>query len=228
MNRKFILAAVMMAVVGSVGTLTLLPSSVTQSFAQQGDPHHPDQSQTGQQSTTAATAAYTKKMSMFNVKAFSMVNNVQVTGVSVTGDNKISASLRYTGEGRSPGVSVVAITEPTGMMLMMHGPMMSAMMGQGMMMGDGSNMTGLNGTGRSSSMPSNLEMNSTQGQPGSMMNLGNQTSMSPSQMSVPSQSGSNFLRAGWRSATAVDINLDGNASAYDASSIMVMVFPYSP
>jgi Tfp pilus assembly protein PilV len=45
---------------------------------------------------------------MFSVMGMSMVPDVRVSGVSITGDNIVSVNLTYTGNGTSPSVTVVA------------------------------------------------------------------------------------------------------------------------
>ncbi|MEW5841604.1 hypothetical protein [Nitrososphaera sp.] len=76
---------------------------------------------------------------MFSSTGSSAARGVQVTGVSVTGDSEVTVSLRYTGTGRSPGITIMANTNPMAMMGMMHGPTMSS---SGMMMGGSGGMGG--------------------------------------------------------------------------------------
>jgi hypothetical protein len=68
--------------------------------------------------------------SSFHVNGMSTVNNVQITGVSVTGSNELTVNLRHGGSGASPAVTVIAVTNP---MALMQGSM--AMGGMGMMNG---------------------------------------------------------------------------------------------
>ncbi len=74
--------------------------------------------------------------SMFNVMGMSMVQDVRISGVSITGDNTVSVNLTYTGNGTSPGVTIVAMTNHMAMM-MGSGGMMSGGGFPGMMMGPG-------------------------------------------------------------------------------------------
>ena len=50
-----------------------------------------------------------------------MVQDVRISGVSVTADNEVSVNLTYTGNGTSPSVTVVAITNHEAMRNMMTG-----------------------------------------------------------------------------------------------------------
>ena len=74
--------------------------------------------------------------SMFNVIGMSMVQDVRVSGVSITGDNTVSVNLTYSGNGTSPGVTIVAMTNHMAMM-------MNMMMGGGGMMSGGGGFPGM-------------------------------------------------------------------------------------
>jgi hypothetical protein len=143
-------------------------------------------------------------MGMFSVMGMSMVKNVAVTGVSVTGDNEISVNVRYTGnETSTPGIGVFVMTNH---MDMMKEHMEAMMYGQNYGMGGGSSMMMDN---------NNMVMNSTQGNNSTMM-----------QSAWTSHGGSNFVKSGWTaSGNTIKIKLDGT-SAYNAHDIMVMVSPY--
>jgi hypothetical protein len=181
----------------------------------------------------------------FSSSASSAVSNVKVTGVSITGAGKVTVSLRYTGTGASPGVVLVANTDPTTMMSMMHGTSASSgMMGMGGMQGMGmmgSGMTGAMPMASSSypawtnaqwqqwhtQMAGQLAMtNSTQWQDWHsqmMMNPAwNSTSTMPHASAL--QIGSTAVDAGWKNGT-FKVKLQGDGSAYDSEHIMAMVFP---
>jgi hypothetical protein len=179
---------------------------------------------------------------MFSSSASSVVGNVKVTGLSITGAGEVSVSLRYTGTGTSPGVVIVANTNPTAMMSVMHGSSASSgMMGMGGMQGMGSGMMGAMPAASSSypswsnaqwqqwhtQMAGHLAMtNSTQWQDWHsqmMMNPAwNSTSTMPYSPAV--QIGSTAVDAGWKSGT-FKVKLQGDGSAYDSEHIMAMVFP---
>ena len=140
---------------------------------------------------------------MFDVMGMSMIHDVRVTGVSITGNNTVSVNLTYTGNGTSPGVTIVAMTNHMAMMNMMmlghgrdHGGYYSGMtMGPGMMSGP------------------NMMMNNS-GFPDMMMAM------------AGSHTGSAVVNSGWQSGNSTNITLEGDRSASDASDICVMVFPH--
>ena len=221
-KRKVFLLGALSALVGSLGVIALFfqPSN-----AQQNDPHHPDQNQTAMQ--TYQRPMQSGKMNSFKAMGASMVENVQITGVAVTGDNEISVSLRYLGEGESPGISAVAVTNPMGMMAAMHGSQMMGGMGQhGMMMGGngmGMMQGGMIGMQDQTGFQQQQMMNGSSG----AFPMSNSTQMMPwADIAMQSQSGSNFVQAGWESGAIVKVALNGETSAYDSDGIMVMVFPY--
>lgn len=221
MIKKVFLLGVLSALEGSLGVITLFfqPSN-----AQQSDPHQ-DQNQKAMQ--TYQRPIQSGKMNSFNAMGASMVENVQITGIAVTGDNEISVSLRYLGEGQSPGISAVAVTNPMGMMAAMHGSQMMGGMGQhGMMMGGngmGMMQGGAMGTQDQTGFQQQQMMNGSSG----TFPMSNSTQMIPSaDIAMQHQSGSNFVQAGWESGTAVKVALNGETSSYDSDGIMVMLFPY--
>jgi hypothetical protein len=153
------------------------------------------------------------KHSMFSANGMSMVQDVRITGVSITGDNEISVNLTYSGNRSAPSVTVIAMTNHMQMMgMMMCG---SSMGGMGGMMGSG--MTGSQSMGNMDMMGGNTS---------SMMTppYGNHTGMGAS---MEPQTGSALVESGWQSeGNTVTIRLDGNTSAYGASDVHVMVFPH--
>ena len=59
---------------------------------------------------------------MFSVNGMSMVQDVILSGVNITGDNQLSVNLIYSGNASSPSVTVVAMTNHMAMMkIMMDG-----------------------------------------------------------------------------------------------------------
>jgi hypothetical protein len=165
---------------------------------------------------------------MFNVMGMSMVRDVRVTGVSITGNNTISVTLTHTGNATSPSVTIVAMTNHMAMMNMMMGAGndgdYGGYHGGGMTMEPGM-MTAPNMT---------MTMNNS-GFPGMMMNpdimmgsgimMGNMDSETMVAM-AGSHTGSTVVNSGWRSGNSTSITLEGDTSARDASDICVMVFPH--
>jgi hypothetical protein len=84
---------------------------------------------------------------MFSAHGMSMVQDVRISGVAITGDNEVSINLNYVGNGTTPSVTLVAMTNHASMMAMMGGNM-GGMMGSGMMM-DNSSSTAQSQTGSS-------------------------------------------------------------------------------
>jgi hypothetical protein len=177
--------------------------------------------------------------SMFNANGMSMVQDVRISGVSITGDNSVSANLTYTGNGTSPSVTVVAITNHEAMRnMMMGGGMMGGgqmdmgMMNQGMMDMGGMNNTGrMMGGGGGEQMGGGMMDMGTRNQTGMMMGTDSSMMMggTPSDMMMSmagSQTGSAVLNSGWQSGTTISVMLQGEGSAHDASEIHVMVFPH--
>jgi hypothetical protein len=161
--------------------------------------------------------------SMFNIMGMSMVENVGITGVSITGNNQVSVNLVYTGNGTSsPSVAVVAMTNHMAMMMsnmMMGGSSMGTTSGNVMTMNPG--IMGM----ESSSMPARGMLGSN----GAMMTGGTMNGTQSSMMAMmtsQSQSGSTVVNGGWQSGSTINVLLAGNGSVYDTSDICVMVFPH--
>lgn len=137
------------------------------------------------------------KHGMFSASGMSMVQNVRITGVSITDDNEVVVNLMYSGNSTSPDVTVVAMTNHNGMMEMMSSGGMSGRMSSGTM-----------------------DMNS-------MGTMGtNVTNSTQHSMMMRMQSGSATVDAGWETGDEVQVTLDGNASAYDAADVHVIAFPH--
>jgi hypothetical protein len=178
------------------------------------------------------------KHSMFSASGMSMVQDVRIAGVSITGDNEVTANMIYTGNTTSPGVTVVAMTNHKGMMDMMGGASMGGMSGtMGSSMMGSSHSMGSMGTMAGHSMiggsmpgwhhPDMPAWNATQwNQWHSQMTAQMGGAFGQSAQMQP-QSGTTMVESGWQSGgTTVNIILDGDASAYGASDIYVMVFPH--
>lgn len=207
-NRKTLIVLGALAGVAATILIASLLSSITAS-AQMMMPTNQNKTGNGMMHYGQTRQTDAQDMGMFSVMGMSMVKNVTVTGVSVTGDNEISVNVRYTGnETSAPGIGVFVMTNH---MNMMKERMMGGMMNDGQHYGmGGSNSMMMKGE------DNNMMMNGTQP-------WNNSTMM---QNSWASHSGSNFVKAGWTaSGNAIKVKLDG-ISAYDAHDIMVMVSPY--
>jgi hypothetical protein len=137
------------------------------------------------------------KQGIFSASGMSMVQDVKITGVSIIGDKEIVVNLNYSGNGTSPDVTVVAMTNHMGMMAGMENRWSNGMMSYGMMNTSAMGMYDMPGHG-----------NGTQYY---MMHI---------------QSGSSTADGGWESGDEVTVTLDGDSSAYEASDVHVMVFPH--
>ena len=148
--------------------------------------------------------------SMFDVMGMSMVQDVKISGVSITGNNTVSVNLTYTGNGTSPGVTIVAMTNHMTMMMnmMMGGGMMGGMMRGPEMM----NMPGM--MMNNSEFPGMMRGPEMMNMPGMMMNM------------AGSQTGSATVNSGWESGSSTTVMLEGDGSVHDASDICVIVFPH--
>ncbi len=94
--------------------------------------------------STATSNSWQQNQGSFSATAGSIVDNVSVTGVAVTGDDEVTVSLRYTGTDDPDGVVVIASTNPTMLMSRMHSGN-SGMMGMSGMMGGMQGMGGMMG-----------------------------------------------------------------------------------
>ena len=165
----------------------------------------------------------------FSANGASLVDGVEVTGISITGDDEISVNLRYAGAGEAPNLTLIATTNPSGMMNRVHGGgaesmsggsmggmSSSHMMGQGMMSGSQQQMTG---------QPMVL-MNSTGWQQWHEQQVLRSSQNMQMTGAKQGEVGSAILDAGWTAAATVKIALgDDDISAYDALEIMIVVFP---
>jgi hypothetical protein len=187
--------------------------------------------------------------STFNANGMSTADSVQITGVSVTGDDEVTVNLRYDGPGTSPAVTVIAISNPIAMQGSMGmGSGMMGMEGMGMMHGSQSMMGGSwsaapvwqNNTQwqqwhdqmaqwNSQMAQWHGQLNSTQWEQmqawhDQMMAQG-MTTVQGQLAASQSQTGSSVLDAGWTSGATVTVRLEGTGSAYDGNGVHVMVFP---
>lgn len=130
---------------------------------------------------------------MFNANGMSVVQDVRISRVSVTGENEILVNLTYTGNGSSPSITIVAMTNHMAMMnMMMSGGgehMDGGMMSPGMMDMGTMNHTEMMGANCS------MMMNGTQ----SGMMMTTTTTM------AGSQKGSSILNSCWQSGSRASL-----------------------
>lgn len=190
------------------------------------------------------------KVAPFGSSGVSYVQDVQVTGISISSDKQVTVNLRYTGNGTTPDVVVMASTGSMGMMGGHGGMGMMAggMSGMGMM---GSQMPTMGYPMYGAQMHN--AWNDTQWQQWhSQMaqwhrQMSNQSSFDPMmnqhmmmamvqghQMPMMGMSwqqhsfltGSTALDSGWSSnTTTVRVTLVGDGSAYDTNNVNVIVYP---
>ena len=120
--------ALAMAAFAGIGALiafaTILGEQVTaQHQMTPAENHHPNSSsssnqsgisRTGEQRQNTTTTTVGGGMTMMNqtsnINSISLVRDVNVSGISIIDNEHIAINLRYDGEGKPPGVSVVAMT----------------------------------------------------------------------------------------------------------------------
>jgi hypothetical protein len=183
----------------------------------------------------------------FSTSGLSNVYGVQITGIAISAANEVTVNLKHTESGSAPNVTVIAYSNPTYMMGRMHGAMgmmggygygspygMGMMYGgyPGMMMYGYNNGTWQNNTQWQQQMQAfhNQMMGGAYyGEIGPAKTYGynpqllNSTALP--QTLFQSQTGSAVVNSGWTTNTSVKVRLDGDGSAFDSNSIVVMVYP---
>lgn len=162
---------------------------------------------------------------MFSASGMSMVQDVQISGISITDDNQMTVNLIYTGNASSPSVAVIAMTDT------MMGENMDGMTGPGAMgmhSGNSGMMAGQSMMGSNMPMSWNHQdmpaWNATQWR-GWHDQMSAQMGGSAKSIYHESLTGSTIANSGWESGGSITIRLDGE-SAYEASELHVMVFPH--
>jgi hypothetical protein len=218
--KRFTVMSSKLLSLGMMGTMALAAVAIAVLFSSQTTTAQ--MMMQDQQMQNSSPQQHGMNHSMFSVMGMSMVPDVRVTGVTITGDSTVSVNLTYTGNGTSPGVTIVAMTNHMSMMNMMmgggrnHGGYSDGMtMGQGMMINPNMMMN-------NSAFPSMMN-------PG-MMGSGMMDGIHPDMMMMMAMAGSHTGSAvvdiGWQSGSSTSITLEGDRSARDASDICVMVFPH--
>lgn len=212
MTSKLFVFGVIGGLVAALGLAGVFSALSTQSSAQMIQ----HGTMMGMQSTQGSSMHHT----MFSASGMSMVQDVKISGVAMTGDNEITVNLVYQGTGNAPGVTVVAMTN--------HEAMMSMMMG-GSMMGNTGMMAGNSMMGSSMPMmwsdPGMSTWNATQWR-NWHSHMTAQEGWSTTQ-DIQFQGGSSVMSDGWQSGSTVAVKLNGDAvSAYNSADFHVCVFPH--
>jgi hypothetical protein len=201
-SNKLLLAGI----IGSVGVAVVLASLLLSAQYATAQMEHQQHQQMQQQESTQHPG---KKHSMFSANGMSVVQDVRISGIAITGDNEVSINLFYSGTGSSPSVTIIAMTN--------HSQMMG---GMGSDSGHGGGMMDSGMTGSQHSQQGGMDMTM----------MGNSTSMTmphgAQSVMMETQTGSALVQSGWQTGSAFTIRLDGTSSAYDASDVHVMVFPH--
>ena len=159
---------------------------------------------------------------MFSASGMSMVQDVQISGISITDDNQMTVNLIYTGNASSPSVAVIAMTNT------MMSENMDGMTGPGAMGMQSGMMAGQSMMGSNMPMSWNHQdmpaWNATQWR-GWHDQISAQMGGSEKSIYHESLTGSTIANSGWESGGSITIRLDGE-SAYEASELHVMVFPH--
>jgi hypothetical protein len=179
--------------------------------------------------------SWTKKAS-FSATGTSNVENVQVSGVSITSDNQVSVNVMYDGNGTTPAIVIIASSDLIqGAGMMPHGMMGS--MGA-MPVGQGTMFSGQNRAWNNTqwqqwhSQMAELHANMNGANLPGMEQLHNQMFANPNMMMASMTSahqnpmwGGMALQSGWSSNTPFIVTFSGGGSAYDANNVSVMIYP---
>ncbi len=151
-----------------------------------------------EQSGVSPTVMYPMQQSSKTIQLRSMVQDVEVTGFVITADDQVKVSLTHEGAQKSPAVTVIVSTEWI--------PMPPYM-----------------GVAVPSSSQTEPSAGGTVGGGDPNAKPGYYPYPSP----YPSLVGSNVVKGDWGSAAEVKLGLVGNGTIYDATSIQVLIIPYT-
>lgn len=152
------------------------------------------------QSGVTSTIMYPMQQPGKTIQLRSMVQDVEVTGFVITADDQVKVSLAHEGAQKSPTVTVIVSTEWIPMP-----PYMGVAV---------------------PSSPSQAEPSA-----GGAVVGGVEPDVKPGYYPYPSPYpslvGSNIVKGDWGSAAEVNLGLVGNGTIYDATSIQVLIIPYT-
>ncbi len=152
------------------------------------------------QSGVTSTVMYPMQQPGKTIQLRSMVQDVEVTGFVITTDDQVKVSLAHEGAPKSPAVTVIVSTEWIPMP-----PYMGVAVPPS---------------------PSQAEPSA-----GGGVVEGREPNVKPGYYPYPSPYpslvGSNIVKGDWGSAAEVKLGLVGNGTIYDATSIQVLIIPYT-
>ena len=146
MANKLFLIGIVAGLAGALGLAGLFSALSTPSTVQMMGGNHVGMM--GNSMMTTQTSGqlvpwHSTNKAPFGASGISYVDNVQVTGVSITESKQVAVNLRYSGNGTSPDVVLIATTDFS----------MDSNNGMGMMGGMHSGMMGMGGMDMIGSMP---------------------------------------------------------------------------
>jgi hypothetical protein len=130
MTKQLLIVGMAGGLAVAIGLALVFSAISTQSTAQMMGGNMGIMGNQGMMATQSSNAPWQwNQRSIFNANGMSTADNVQITGVSVSGNKEVAVNLGYDGSETSPAVTVIAITNP----MAMQGPMgmSSGMMGMG-------------------------------------------------------------------------------------------------
>jgi hypothetical protein len=135
MTNRLFLVGIVVGLLGALGLAPLFSTLPGQSSAQMmAGSHMGNNMMTDFQTTGQNAPWHTTNHASFSASGTSYVENVQVSGISISGDKQVTVNIRYTGNDTAPNIVVIARSEP-----MMNGASDGTMVGghmhSGMMMG---------------------------------------------------------------------------------------------
>ncbi|MCL5318803.1 MAG: hypothetical protein M1503_11170 [Thaumarchaeota archaeon] len=150
------------------------------------------------QSGVTPGVMYPRQQSAKTIQLRSMVQDVEVTGFVITADDQVKVSLAYQGAQKSPAVTVIVSTEWISMPPYMGVAVPSPSQTE-------PSARGAVGGGESNAKPGYY----------------------PYPSPYPSLVGSNVVKGDWSSAAEIKLGLVGNGTIYDATSVQVLIIPYT-
>ena len=152
------------------------------------------------QSGVTSTVMYPMQQPGKTIQLRSMVQDVEVTGFVITADDQVKVSLAHEGAQKSPAVTVIVSTEwiPMPPYIGVAVP-----------------------TSPSQAEPSAGGAVIEGGEPNT------KPGYYPYPSPYPSLVGSNIVKGDWGSAAEIKLGLVGNGTIYDATSIQVLIIPYT-
>ncbi|MCL4435150.1 MAG: hypothetical protein M1503_07855 [Thaumarchaeota archaeon] len=146
----------------------------------------------------APSVIYPRQQTAKTIQFRSMVQDVEVTGFVITADDQVKVSLTHQGAQKSPAVTVIVSTEWISMPPYMGVAVPTPSRTE-------PSAGGVAGGGEANTKPGYY----------------------PYPNPYPSLVGSNVVKGDWGSAAEIKLGLVGNGTIYDATSIQVLIIPYT-